>query len=174
MQAAPTQAVGLAVLVASLLLAGGLQLPLLERWSGLVPWVLLWGLLAFAGCAVVAGRLRPHPSTAALDERDAQPESGQSDEPSESEIRGLLRLDALLHPATLIPLAVVVVSVSALRFLELDLGRGIAAAIVIAVSLDIGATSFVWHYAVRYSDEYARLELQLADVQQRARARLEK
>ena len=81
MQAAPTQAVGLAVLVASLLLAGGLQLPLLERWSGLVPWVLLWGLLAFAGCAVVADRLRPHPSTAALDERDAQPESGQSDEP---------------------------------------------------------------------------------------------
>ena len=33
MQAAPTQAVGLAVLVASLVLAGGLQLPPLERWD---------------------------------------------------------------------------------------------------------------------------------------------
>ena len=174
MQAAPTQAVGLAVLVASLLLAGGLHLPPLERWSGLVPWVLLWGLLAFAGCAVVADRLRPHLSTAALAEHDAHPESGQSDEPSESEIRRLLRLDALLHPATLIPLAVVVVSVSALLLLELDWARGIAAAIVIALSLVIAATSFVWRYAVRYSDEYARLELRLADVQQRERARLEK
>ena len=69
MQAAPTQAVGLAVLVASLVLAGGLQLPPLERWSGLVPWVVLGGLLAFAGCAVAAARVRPHPSKAALDDR---------------------------------------------------------------------------------------------------------
>ena len=135
MQAAPTQAVGLAVLVASLLLAGGLHLPPLERWSGLVPWVLLWGLLAFAGCAVVADRLRPLLSTAVLVEPDGQPELGASGELSEAEIRGLLRLDALLHPATLIPLAVVAVSLSALLLLELDLGRGIAAAIVIALSL---------------------------------------
>lgn len=121
-----------ALLVASLVLAGGLQLPLLERWSGLVPWVLLWGLLAFAGCAVVADRLRPHPSKASLDERDAQPESGASGELSEAEIRRLLRLDALLHPATLVPLAVVVVSLGALLLPELDRARGIAAAIVIA------------------------------------------
>lgn len=58
-----SQALGLLVLMASLLLAAGLRLPALDRWSGLVPWVLLWGLIAFAGFVVVGDRLGPHSSS---------------------------------------------------------------------------------------------------------------
>jgi hypothetical protein len=165
MQAARTQAVGISLLVASLLLAAGLRVPLLERWSALVPWVLLWGLVGFAGCVVAAHR-------PALDGW-SDLGSGESGGSSERQIRGQLRRAALLHPATLVPLGVAVVSVSYLLLLEPDRSRGTGAVAVMAMAPAVAATSFVWRYAFRYGDEYARLEQQLSEVQQRERARLE-
>ena len=114
MQAARTQTVGLSLFVASLLLAGGLRLAPLDRWSALAPWVLLWGLLAFAGCAVAAHRLAPEPWPGRA-ERGADLESGEGGGPPEPRIRRQLRLDALLHPATVLPLGIAATSVSYLR-----------------------------------------------------------
>ena len=172
MQAARTQTVGLSLFVASLLLAGGLRLAPLDRWSALAPWVLLWGLLAFAGCAVAAHRLAPEPWPGRA-ERGADLESGEGGGPPEPRIRRQLRLDALLHPVTVLPLGIAATSVSYLLLLGLDRVRGTGAAAALAISLSMAASSFVWRYAVRYSDEYARLELQLTDEQERERARLE-
>ena len=172
MQAARTQAVGLSLLVASLLLAGGLRLAPLERWSALVPWVLLWGLLAFAGCALTAYRRAPEPWPGRA-ERGADLGSSAGGGTSEPQIRRQLRLDALLHPATVVPLGVAATSVSYLVLLGADWRRGAGAAAAIAIALVMAATSFVWRYAVRYSDEHARLEQRLTDVRERERARVE-
>jgi hypothetical protein len=121
---------------------------------------------------VVAYRLAPEPWPGRA-ERGADLGSGEGGGPPEPEIRRQLRLDAVLHPATVVPLAVAVVSVSYLLLLGPDRGRGTGAATVIAISLVMAATSFVWRYAVRYGDEYARLDQQLTEVQQRERARAE-
>ncbi|MBI2863849.1 MAG: hypothetical protein HYX94_04730 [Chloroflexi bacterium] len=54
---------GFLLLVASLLLAGGLRfLPGLERWSNQALWLLLWGFLAYAISVLAVLRTRPEPS----------------------------------------------------------------------------------------------------------------
>ena len=172
MQAARTQAVGLSLFVASLLLAVALRLASLERWSALVPWVLLWGLLAFAGCAVAAYRLTPEPWPGRA-EHGAGLGSSEGGGAWEPQIRRQLRLDALLHPATVVPLGVAATSLSYLLLIEADGSSGIGAAAVIAISLVMAATSVVWRYAVRYRDEHERLEQRLTDVRERERELLE-
>lgn len=166
MQAIRTQSVGLSLFVASLLMAAGLRLSLLERWSAL----LLWGLLAFAACGVAAYALTPEQTRA---QRGVDLLSGEVGGPPERQIRRQLRFDALLYPATFVPLGVAVMSLSYLLLLGVGPARAAGAATVIAVSLAMAATSFVWRYAVRQGDEYERLGQQLTDVQERERARSE-
>ena len=169
MQAARTQAVGLSLLVASLLLAGGLRLAPLERWSALVPWVLLWGLLAFAGCALTAYRRAPEPWPGRA-ERGADLGSSAGGGTSEPQIRRQLRLDALLHPATVVPLGVAATSVSYLVLLGADWRRGAGAAAAIAIALVMAATSL--RLAIRGPlQRRARAPRATADGRERAGAR---
>jgi hypothetical protein len=44
---------------------------------------------------------------------------------------------------------------------------------MIAISLVVAVASFIWRYAARYSDEYARVERQLWEVEERERERSE-
>ncbi len=166
------QTVAVPLVVVSLLLAAGLRLPLFDRWSALVPWVLLWGLLAFSASAVIAFRPVPELWSGPGEEGEDPAPSDGADGPPEADLRRQLRLNALAHPLTLLPLALAAMSLSYL-LLDPDRARGTEATVAIFLSLAVAATSFVWRYAIRYGDEYELLEHRLADLRERGRSRQE-
>ena len=171
------QTVAIPLVVVSLLLAAGLRLPLLERCSALVPWVLLWGLLAFSTCAVIAYRPAPEEWSGLVEEgedpgpEDPVPGDG-GDGPPEPDLDRQLRLNALAHPLTLLPLALAAISLSYL-LLDPDRARGTEATVAIILSLVVAAASFLWRYVVRYGDDHELLEQRLAELHERGRSRQE-
>ena len=93
---------------------------------------------------------------------------------SESAIRRQLLSDTVQHPATLLPSAVAIMSISYLLLVSPVLGGRLWAAALLAVSGIVAATSFVWQYVFRYRDEYAKRVRERMDRLDRERARLER
>ena len=94
--------------------------------------------------------------------------------PNESEIRRQLFFDAVQYPATLLPLAVAIMSVTYLVVLSPVLGGKPLAAVLLVVSGIVAIASFVWRYVFRYAEEYAGRARELMDMLDRERAGLEK
>lgn len=74
---------------------------------------------------------------------------------SEQAIRQHLRLGAVQHPMTLLPLAVCIMSGVYLLVLTPVFGGGFWPVVVLVVSGVAAVTSFIWRYIFRYSEEYA-------------------
>ena len=92
---------------------------------------------------------------------------------SEPAIRRQLLTDAVQHPATLLPLAVAIMSVTYLLVLSPVFGGRPWATALLAVSGTVAIGSFVWRYVFRYAEEYAERARELMDLQDRELARLE-
>ena len=92
---------------------------------------------------------------------------------SEPAIRRRLLLDAVQHPATLLPLAVAVMSVLYLLLVSAIVGGGLWAMVLLVVSGIGTAAGFVWRYVLRYTEEYGKRARGLMDRLEEERARLE-
>ena len=90
---------------------------------------------------------------------------------SEPAIRRRLLSDAVQHPSTLLPLAVVTASGIYLLLLSPVLGGGFWSIGMLVVCSVVAAASFVWHYIFRYTEGYAERVRELMDLQDRARER---
>ncbi len=91
---------------------------------------------------------------------------------SEPAIRRQLLWDAVQHPATLLPLAVVM-SILYLVLVSPILGGGLWAMVLLAVSGILAAAGFGWRYVFRYTEEYGKKARELMDLLDEERARLE-
>ncbi|MBI2171475.1 MAG: hypothetical protein HYU30_05575 [Chloroflexi bacterium] len=141
---------GLTLLSASLLLAGAMRfLPWLDRWVSQALWILFWGLLAYTASIVALLW-----SGAGLEELSSTGQSAEANL-SEAAIKKRLRLEAVQHPATLLPLGVAVTSASYLLLIAPS-GGSLWAAMVFGLSGVAAAGSFLWRYAFRYAEQYAR------------------
>lgn len=89
---------GLALLIASLLLAGAMWfLPALEPWSAQAPWVLLLGLLAYAAAVAVVHRRRPVWEPSSGSEDNGPKAAADEDHRRDSEDFPRLVQEALRH-----------------------------------------------------------------------------
>ena len=86
---------------------------------------------------------------------------------SEPAIRRGVRFEALQHPATLLPLSVLIASGIYLLVLSPVFGGGFWAIWILVVCAVVAAVSFVWHYFFRYAEEYAKRIRELVDLQDR-------
>ena len=92
---------------------------------------------------------------------------------SEAAIRRQLLSDAVQHPATLLPLAVVTSSGIYLLLLPPVFGAALWAIVFLGVSSIAAASSFAWRYAFRYTEQYARRVHEVMDILVLERARLD-
>ena len=92
---------------------------------------------------------------------------------SKRAIRWQLLSDAVQHPATLLPLAVSIMSVIYLLLVSPVFGGRPLAAVLLTVSAIVATASFIWRYVFRYAEEYAERAWELLAVQDRERERLE-
>ena len=91
----------------------------------------------------------------------------------EPAIRRQLLSDAVQHPATLLPLAVAIMSVIYLLVLSPVFGGKPWAAALLAASGIVATASFVWRYVFRHAEEYAERARELMDTLERERVGLE-
>ena len=91
---------------------------------------------------------------------------------SEPAIRRQLLLDAVQHPATLLPLATLIASTLYLALVSPVLGGGLLAMVLLVVSGVGAAAGFVWRYVLRYTEEYGKRAGELMDLLEAERARL--
>ena len=157
---------GLTILGVSLLLAGALRLaPGLDRWSGLVPWMLFWGLLAYMASVVgiIWSRSEDFSST------------GQSVgmELSEMATKRWLRWDAARHPTTLFPLSIAVASGGYVLLLAPGSGGELKATMLLGISVAVAAGSFLWRQTFRYPRRYGNRVQELMDTLNRERTKRE-
>jgi hypothetical protein len=154
---------GLTLVIASLLLAGAIRfLPGLDRWSAQSPWILFWGLLAYTASVVALLW-----SGAGLKELSST---------SEASIKRRLRSEAVRHPATVLPLGVAVTSAIYLLLIAPTVGGDLSDIVVSALSALSGVEaggSFLWRYAFRHSQRYARKVQEVTRALEQERARLE-
>ena len=94
--------------------------------------------------------------------------------PSEQAIKRQLLSDAVQHPATLLPLAVVFACVVYLLLLSPVFSRGLWATAVLAACGVATTASFAWRYFFCYAEEYALRERRLMDRQGLELARFER
>ncbi len=97
------------------------------------------------------------------------------DDLSEAAIRRELRLDALQHPATLLPLSISAMAVIFILVLSPVFGW-LWALVALVVSCIAAVASFIWRYLIHYSREYeSRIEsmLDLQDIHQAEEQRAE-
>ena len=92
---------------------------------------------------------------------------------SEPAIRRRMLGDAVQHPATLLPLAVAILSVLYLSLVSPMVGGGLWAVVLLGVSGIGTAVGFVWRYVLRYTEEYGKKVRELMDLLEEERARLE-
>jgi hypothetical protein len=92
---------------------------------------------------------------------------------SEPAIRRQLLVDALQHPAVLLPLAVFIMSVFYLALVSPILGGGLSALVLLAICGLLAVVSFVWRYVLCYTKEYGKRAQELMDVLEAERVRLE-
>ena len=99
--------------------------------------------------------------------------SGEGSQPTSTErlsehaIRQQLRLDAVQHPATLLPLAVCIMSGIYLLVLSPVFGGGFWAVVVLVVSGVAAVASFTRRYIFRYAEEYAERVQEVMTLQDR-------
>ena len=157
---------GITLLSGSLLMAGTLRfLPWAGDLSAMAPGVLFLGTLGYT--ALVVALLWPGPE-------DSNPnalrlDTGLSDEA----VKKRLRSDAFRHPATLLPLALAVVSGCYLVLLASATGHRLAAIATLSLMVVVSAGSFLWHYAIRYRERYGAKLQWLTDMLEEERARTE-
>ena len=157
---------GAMLLCGSLLLAGTLRfLPWAGGLSSMAPWVLFMGVVGYTALMVALLWPGPEDSSAVSQQLDA--------DLSDSKIKNRLRSEALRHPATLLSLALVVVSACYLALLQSAFGGGLAVMAVGAVSLTAGAGTYLWHYVMHYREHYAAMVRWLTIVSTEARDRAE-
>ena len=146
---------GLVLLTGGLLLAGAMRFaPGLGGGSAEARWVLFWALLAYG--ASVIGLLGSRPDV-----------YGPG---SERAIKGQLRVEAIQHPATLLPLGMAFISAAYLILLAPVHGSGLWAFIFLLAAGVAAAGSFLWHYAFNYTEEYANLVRALMATQAKRNA----
>lgn len=75
---------------------------------------------------------------------------------SEKTIKKELRLNAIQHPTTLLPLTTSILSFIYLQFFSPSFGGSLGAIIVLISSGVVAAGSFLWRYAIRYPREYSK------------------
>ena len=92
---------------------------------------------------------------------------------SEPAIRRQLLGDAVQHPATLLPLAIAIMSVLYLSLVSPIVGGGLWAMVLLVVSGIGTAVGFVWRYVLRYTEEFGNRARELMDLLEEERARLE-
>ena len=92
---------------------------------------------------------------------------------SEAAIRRQLLSDAAQHPATLLPLAIVIASAIYLLILAPLLGGAPWAIALLGVSTIVAASSFAWRYVFRYTEEYTRRVHEVMDILDQEQARLD-
>ena len=157
---------GVTLLAGSLLLAGAVRfLPGVGGLSAMAPGVLFLGTVGYT--ALVVALLWPGP--AALLPSIHRLDSDLSD----PAVKKRLRLDALRHPATLLPLALAGTAACYLALLAPATGGGLAAMAAIVVSVAAAVGAFLWHYAVRHRQRYVAMVHWLTAVSEEARAKAE-
>ena len=158
---------GVTLLAFGLLLAGALRFqPWAGSLSGTAPWVLFWGVVGYTASTAGLVWLRAGESES--------PHRRPSDaDVSEAAVRKQLRLDALQHPTTLVPLAVALTSACYLVLLAPSTVDRLAtmAALMLAVAAALG--SFLWFYAFRHQERYATRMRWLTGMLEEARASAE-
>ena len=92
---------------------------------------------------------------------------------SEPAIRRQLLYDALLRPATVLPIAVSVMSIIYLLVVSPVLGGGLWAIVLVVAFGGLAAASFVWRYVFRYHEEYTIRAQKLMALLDQERERLE-
>ena len=168
---------GLTLLAASVLLAGATRLlPGLDRWSAQAPWVLIWGLLAYA--AAVTALRGSGPPAPGLGTPRTVAELMEAAAAARAAIRRQVQADAAEHPATLVPLTAAAASAVYLWGLA-PAGSEVWAAALLAVTGAAGVGTLLWrsvYWAAAECDERTqemlrdlsekRSELEQAEVRQ--------
>lgn len=95
------------------------------------------------------------------------------DDMSEASIRRELRLDALQHPATLLPLSILVMAVIFILVLSPLFGWRWALVAIIASGI-VAIASFIWRYFLRFGQEYERRVMRMLEIQDKRMAEAEK
>lgn len=83
---------------------------------------------------------------------------------AESEIKKALRADALQQPTTILPLALVFVSLIWLLFLSPVVGGGMVPLVLLMVGVVLAGGSYFWRYSIRFDQEYARRTQEIMDT----------
>ena len=157
---------GVMLLGGSLLLAGTLRfLPWAGGWSPMAPAILFLGAIGYT--ALVVALLWP--GLEASLSSGHQVDADLSDET----VKKKLRSDALRHPATLLPLALAVISACYLALLAPAFGGGQAAMAAGVVLTAAGAGAYLWNHVVRHRQRYTDLVHWLAEESAEAKTRAE-
>lgn len=162
---------GLTLLAASVLLAGATQLlPGLDRWSGQAPWILIWGLLAYASSVTA---LRGSGSAApGLGTPRTVAELMEAAVAAKAAIKRQVRADAVEHPATIVPLTAAAASAVYLWGLAPP-GSDAWAAALLAVTGVAGVGSLLWRVAYWTAAEYDKRTQEMLRVLGEKRSELE-
>ncbi len=91
---------------------------------------------------------------------------------STGSLRRTLLLDALQHPATLLPFAVCVMAALYWLLVSPIAGGGRVAVVLLGVAGLVALAGFVWRYVIRYEAEYARRAQELLEILELEEARL--
>ena len=86
---------------------------------------------------------------------------------SDLAIRTDLFLDAIQHPATIIPLSLCVLAIIYLGFFSVAPGRILATIIVIIGSGAVAIGSLLWHYFIRHGQTYQKKIQKIMELQDR-------
>ena len=145
---------GLTLFAASVLLAGAMALlPGLDRWAARAPWVLIWGLAAYAASVTVMRGSGPG-AAPRLDTPRSVTELMEAAEACRAAIARQLRAEAVEHPATLAPLTVAAVAAVYLWLVAPIPSAAPAAAVLLGVAGVTAAGSLVWRLVRRNPAEY--------------------
>ena len=162
---------GLTLLAASVLLAGAMRLlPGLDRWSEQAPWLLIWGLLAYA--ASVTALRGSGPAAPGLGTPRTVAELMEVAVAAKAAIKRQVRADAVEHPATIVPLTAAAASAVYLWGLA-PAGSDAWAAALLAVTGVAGVGSLLWRLAYWTAAEYDKRTQEMLRVLGEKRSELE-
>ena len=94
--------------------------------------------------------------------------------PSDQEIRRRLLIDALQHPATLVPLTGSAMSLVYLLLVSSVFGGGATSLALLLVCGTCTAASLIWRCFIRYADGYSEMLYDLLEIQYLKQAELER
>ncbi len=157
---------GLTLLAASVLLAGAMRLlPGLDRWSEQAPWLLIWGLLAYAASVTaLRGSGPPAPGLGTPRTVDELMEAAVG---CRADIKRQVRADAIEHPAALVLLTAAAVSAVYLWGLA-SAGSGAWAAALLVVTGAAGVGTLLWRLVYWTAGDYdKRTQEMLRDLSEK-------